>query len=202
MKVEFLERFGSWRSVADAARTTINMEAGTKEPSSNWKRRMVMCEHSPIRKLRFNWKWIDLKYWVSVHFVRHKFGIEHWISTQRDDRTTTINQDHTSRGKAPQDTPVTHEVDVNTQAVINISRKRKCMCASPETREAWNTAIDELAKTEPEVASCCVRECVYRNGLCPEFRSCGYNKTEAFEKELKEYIKGFENQINEKTLIK
>jgi hypothetical protein len=40
-----------------------------------------------------------------------------------------------------------------------------------------------------------VRECVYRNGLCPEMFTCGYNKTEAFKEELREYLKGFENQV-------
>lgn len=67
MKVELIDKLGSWRGIADAARTTINMEAGKKEPSSSWKRRMVMAEHSPIRKMHFNWKWLNLKYWVSVH---------------------------------------------------------------------------------------------------------------------------------------
>ena len=45
---------------------------------------------------------------------------------------------------------------------------------------------DEVAKTEPELASCMVRECVYR-GFCPEMFPCGYSKTEQFKKELKEY---------------
>lgn len=76
------------------------------------------------------------------------------------------------------------------------------MCASPETREAWNTAIERVRLEEPEIAACCVKECVYRNGLCPEYKSCGYNKTPAFEAELAEYIKGYEDQINPKTLIK
>lgn len=49
MNVKFLGKRGSWRDVADSARTTINKEAGEKEPSSNWKRRMLLCEHSPIR---------------------------------------------------------------------------------------------------------------------------------------------------------
>ena len=39
-----------------------------------------------------------------------------------------------------------------------------------------------------------VRECVYRYGLCPEMFSCGYNKTKAFEKELADYLQGFQEQ--------
>ena len=82
----FKTRF-KWRDVADAARTTIRMEEGDKEPSSAWKRRILLSEHSPIRQMMFQWKWVNLKYWVSVHFVRHKIGIEHFVSTQRTDRT-------------------------------------------------------------------------------------------------------------------
>lgn len=33
------------------------------------------------------WKWFDLKYWVSTHFVRHWLRIEHYLRTQRTDRT-------------------------------------------------------------------------------------------------------------------
>ena len=74
MKVIGMKVKGSWRDVADAARTTIRKEAGNGEPSAKWKRQMLLAQHSPIRKLVFNWKWIDIPYWVSVHFVRHKFG--------------------------------------------------------------------------------------------------------------------------------
>ena len=80
--LKFLNVIGTWRSVADAARTTIRMPEGTKEPSSKWKKTILLSEHSPIRKLMFSWKWTNLPYWVSVHFVRHKFGIEHFVSTQ------------------------------------------------------------------------------------------------------------------------
>ena len=85
--LRYLKVIGSWRDVADAARTTIRLGAGTKEPKPSWKRRILLAEHSPIRKLLVSWKWGNLPYWVSVHFVRHKYGIEHFVSTQRTDRT-------------------------------------------------------------------------------------------------------------------
>ena len=75
--VKFLKVKGTWREVADAARTTIRQDEGVGEPSARWKKRILLAEHSPIRKLCFNWKWLDLPYWVSVHIVRHKYGIEH-----------------------------------------------------------------------------------------------------------------------------
>lgn len=179
MKVILKKVDGTWQNIKDATMNTIGKETG-KEPDSDWKRRLLMAEHSPIRKLKISWKWYDLKYWVSVHFVRHKIGIEHWVSTQRTDRTGT------NRDELLQSSLVKHEAEANAQAIINISRKRLCMCASPETRQAWKKVLEEIKKVEPELASVCVRECVYR-GFCPEFISCGYHKTEAFKKELEEY---------------
>ena len=161
---------------------TIGKNTG-KYPDSKWKRQLILSEHSPIRKLKFAWRWVDLKSWVSVHFVRHKFGIDHFVKTQRTDRTG-INRDD-----LPQGNLVSHEVDANAQALINISRKRLCSCASKETREAWQAVKDEVAKTEPELASCMVRECIYR-GFCPEMFGCGYDKTEAYAKELYKYRTG------------
>lgn len=178
--VKFLKVIGSWRDVADAARTTIRLEEGTKEPSSRWKKRILLSEHSPIRKLCFNWKWIDLPYWVSVHFVRHKFGIEHFVSTQRSDRT---GEDRTS---SRQDAPVMHECFANAQAVMFMSRRRLCSQASPETRAAWKQVVDAIAEQEPEIGACCVPECVYR-GFCPEFKPCGYCDTEAFKQAVAKY---------------
>lgn len=178
--LRFLRVIGSWRNVADAARTTIRMQEGTKEPSSKWKKTILLAEHSPIRKLLFSWKWSNLPYWVSVHFVRHKYGIEHFVSTQRTDRTGT------DRTGARQDAPVEHECFANAQAVMFISRRRLCSQASPETRAAWKLVVDEIAKVEPEVASACVPECVYR-GFCPEFRSCGYVNTPAFAEAVARY---------------
>lgn len=180
MDVVGMKMKGSWREVADAARTTVGKEAGTGEPSMRWKRRMLLAQHSPIRKLEFNWKWTGLPYWVSVHFVRHKFGIEHWVSTQRTDR---IGEDRTQKA---QDTPVVHECQANAEAVMFISRRRLCMQAAPETRAAWAKVVEEIRKTDQALASCCVPECVYR-GFCPEFKSCGYCGSEAWKNSIAMY---------------
>ena len=172
----------NWQEVKDSTMNTIGKTKGTY-PTSDWKRRLILSEHSPIRRIKFYWRWKGIKYFVSMHFTRHKIGVEHWISTQRSDRTG-INRD-----SLPQDAEVSHCVEANAQALINISRKRLCYCASPETREAWQEVKDKVSEVEPELASCMVKECIYR-GFCPEMFSCGYSKTEAFEKELKEYREG------------
>lgn len=182
MKIKLISDLGSWRSIADACNTTINKETGDKEPSSEWKRRLLLSEHSPIRIKQIQWIWEGLKYWVSVHFVRHKFGIEHWVSTQRTDRTGV------DRDKKLQSDLVIHKCQANPQAIINISRKRLCNCASKETREAWQMFLNELKHIEPELYSVCVPDCIYR-GWCYEFKSCGYHKTPEFQEKLKEYRK-------------
>ncbi len=182
-QLKYLKGKFSWRDVADAARTTIRMEEGEKEPGSAWKRRILLAEHSPIRQMTFKWKWLNLKYWVSVHFVRHKIGIEHFVSTQRTDRTG-VNRD-----EMPQSALVNHECFANAQSLIFISRKRLCRQASPETTRAWQLVLDAFRTTEPELFSVCVPECVYR-GFCPEFKSCGYAGTEAFRKAVEAYRGG------------
>ena len=183
MKVKILSESNNWIAIKDAAMTTVGKESGTW-PSSKWKRTILLAEHSPIRLLVINWKWTDLLSWVSVHFVRHKFGIEHFVKSQRTDRTGV------DRNTLTQSELISHECSANAQALIFISRKRLCNMAAKETREAWTALKDAVKAFEPELASVMVRECVYRNGLCHEFYSCGYNKTEAFKIEMDQYIKG------------
>lgn len=79
------------------------------------------------------------------------------------------------------------DMTANAQALINISRKRLCNCASKETREAWKQVKEEVRKVDPVMADKMVPECIYR-GFCPEFMSsCGYVNTEKFKQELKKY---------------
>lgn len=180
--IKWSEYTDVWDKVKRAARTTINREGTGKYPTDSWKKSILLAEHSPIRKIKFNWKWTNLKSWVSVHFVRHKFGIEHWVTTQRTDRTG-VNRDNLLQSAL-----VEHECEADAQALINISRKRLCFQASPETRRAWQEVIDNVAKVDPVLASVCQPECIYR-GFCPEMKSCGYAKTETYQKRLEEYRK-------------
>lgn len=169
-----------WPEVKGAARTTIGREGNGLPPDDNWKKNILLAEHSPIRLIRFKWKWQSLKSWVSVHFTRHKIGIEHWVTTQRSDRTGV------DRDSAPQDAPVSHMCEADAQALINISRKRLCAQASPETRKAWQEVKDLVAEVDPILASVMVPECIYR-GFCPEFECCGYVNTPQYQEKLREY---------------
>ena len=179
MKANLISANNNWLEIKNATLNTIAKESN-QEPTSEWKRRLLLSEHSPIRKLNISWRWTDLMYWVSVHLVRHKFGIEHFVSTQRTDRTGT------DRNSEPQSASVRHECVANAQAIINISRKRLCNCASPETREAWKAFLETIKDVEPELYSCCVPDCVYR-GWCYEYKSCGYHKTDSYRKTIEQY---------------
>jgi hypothetical protein len=90
--IKWSEYIDVWPKVKRAARTTISREGEGVYPTDSWKKTILLAEHSPIRKIKFSWKWVNLKSWVSVHFVRHWLGILHWVSTQRTDRTG-INRD-------------------------------------------------------------------------------------------------------------
>lgn len=171
-----------WSKVKRSARTTINREGEGTYPSDSWKKTILLAEHSPIRRIRFSWKWKDLKSWISVHFVRHKIGIEHWVTTQRSDRTGV------PRDKLPQDSRVSHECEADAQALIFISRRRLCNQAASETRAAWQEVKDKVAEADPMLASVMVPECIYR-GFCPEFHSCGYMDTPEYAAALAEYRK-------------
>lgn len=170
----------TWEIVKNATMNTIGKKAG-KYPDSQWKQKLLLAEHSPIRLIRFHWRWDNLPSWVSVHFVRHKVGVEHFVKSQRTDRTGI------DRNELPQGALVSHECEADAQALINISRKRLCNCASPETRVAWQLVKNEVKKVEPELAKCMVRECIYR-GFCPEMFGCGYENTDEFIKEREKYV--------------
>jgi hypothetical protein len=169
LKANIISIDGTWRDVADACRTTIGLEAGEGDPSFVWKQKMLMCEHSPIRCINVTGEIKDLPYAIAMHFVRHKFGIEHWVSTQRDDRTGESREDKSQMA------PVTYRFKANLQAIISISRKRLCSSADKTTIKAWKLFLDELYLLMPEMEGVCVPECIYRGG-CPEYKCCGFMK--------------------------
>lgn len=93
-------------------------------------------------------------------------------------------------GKIPdRETKVIMELHLNSQAIINISRKRLCYCAHIRTIKVWKAILEELNKVNPSLVKCCVKDCVYR-GHCYEHKTCNYHNSDNFKKELEEYRKG------------
>lgn len=198
-----VERETSWKRALNAARRTIGKTPLDKEPSDDWKKMVIMAEHSPIKLVEYRISFSDLRQWVGVHLLRHEHTIP-MIHSQRVDRrdidamvedvmkilSDDIKnaEDFNKRDYLFQGEVNDQDFYVNAQTLINISRKRLCACASKETREAWKLVKDAIREIDPIMASFMVANCVYR-GRCPEMTSCGYYKTNAHHREVDEYWK-------------
>lgn len=161
---EIIKIKGDWREVLDDCRSTVGKPHLGCEPSEDFKRRILIAEHSPIRDIVVKWTWPEIKSWVATHWSRHKF--ECFIQSQRSDRTGV------PRDKLPQDAPVSFVGEANAQALIDVMRKRLCRQASPETRQYAEDLKLALHDIQPELADALVPNCVYRCS-CPEMKPCG-----------------------------
>lgn len=167
MKSKFNAILADWTRVKNHCRTTDNKNFTEKEPTSKFRKQLLISEHSPIRLLEFDWSWLHIPYWVSTEWSRHKF--EKFISTQRDDRLI----DDIPRGQKPQEAPVNFDGYANMQNLIDAWRKRLCYKATNEARELAEDFKATLHETNPEESNVLVPNCIYRMG-CPEFQTCGY----------------------------
>lgn len=145
---------------------TEGKEAKTSA-TDEWKHKMLKCEHSPIRTLMFTIQLVDVPYWVSVHYVRHKYGIEHYVRSQRNDR-----QSEYDRNSAPQNAPVNHIIEVNAQELMFMARKRLCSKAATKTKQVMEMIVEAVVKVCPEFKPFLVPQCEYL-GRCPEIYGCG-----------------------------
>ena len=201
MKVNVIQET-PWSRALNAARRTIGKPPLNKEPSDNWRKMVIMAEHSPIKLVEYLISFKDLRQWVGVHLLRHEHMLP-FIHSQRVDRREDIDsltervmsiieedvksdESFNKRDYLFQGEPNDQDVVVDSQTLINISRKRLCHCASKETREAWIAVKEAIKEFDPIMASFMVPNCIYR-GRCPEMNTCGYYKTDKFKKELDEY---------------
>lgn len=157
-----------WMLCKRCALVTVGKDS-EKQPSDEWKVKMLKANHSPVRVLQFCFRLTDIPYWVSVHLCRHVCSTP-FVKTQRNDR-----QDRYDRGKAPQDQPVTMMWYMNAEELITIAHKRLCSKAAFETRQLIQMICDKVVETNPEFKDLLVPLCVYRGGICEEFDSCGLN---------------------------
>ena len=168
MKVKITNFDVNWLRIKQACMTTISKQAG-KEPNNDWKRKLLICQHSPIRRGNVSWKWEAIPYAISTHFARHHEGCEKFISTSRGDRTEIKD-----RSKRSQMDDVMMEMDANIQALINISEKRLCMCADPTTRKYWQNVVETIREYDENIYWALVPQCI-RCGACVEpFSDCKY----------------------------
>jgi hypothetical protein len=149
------------RLVRRAAEMTTHGQP-VKASLKSWYR----CEHSPVRARLF---WIEMHgipSFVSVHLTRHKVGVEHFVQSMRDDRGG-VGDEAVNRL-----TPVNHGMLVNAQAIITMGRKRLCYTSHKKTVAVWRKLRGEMANVDEALVKYMVPECVYRNGICPEFSEC------------------------------
>jgi hypothetical protein len=170
-KVEILKHptEEDWMLCKQCTLNTVG-KSSTKLPTDEWKHKLLMSEHSPIRTLNFLIK-MQIPYYVSVHFSRHFIGVTHFVQSQRNDR-----QDNYDRTKAPQDSPVSHMMYINAQELMFMARRRLCMQADQFTRRVMNEICRQVVDMNPEFAETLEPMCFYRGGRCTEFNCCGLNK--------------------------
>lgn len=181
-KVTRAEFATTWKRALNAARRTVGKKPLDKEPSKSWEAKMLLAEHSPIRLVEYDITFEDIKQWVTVHLVRHWLGFIPFVHSQREDRRKL----DVPRDELPQGTLNDMDVSINAQSMINVSRKRLCQKASPETRDAWQKVVDAVGQIDPIMAEKCVPNCVYR-GFCPELESCGFVNSLKFKEMLEKY---------------
>jgi thymidylate synthase ThyX len=157
-----------WTRCRLLAATTEGYHVVSGPPDDAWKVQMLKCRHSPIRTLVWTVR-LEVPYWVSVHLVRHKHGVEHYVSSQRNDR-----QNDYDRAAARQDAPVTHVMDINAEALMRMAGARLCSKASLETRQAMLAVCEACVKVNPELAPFLVPACWQSGGYCRERKPCGF----------------------------
>lgn len=156
-----------WKRCLMLARCTQGKFDTPNEPTDDWKKKILRSEHSPIRTLMFTIKMVNIPYCNSVHFVRHKYGVEHYVQSQRK---------NPERGSERQDAPVTHIMDINAQELIFMAKKRLCYKADPVTRAIMIEICRQICDLDKDQVFKYVLlpACRMNESNCCEFKPCGH----------------------------
>lgn len=158
----------NWLDIKNACRQTVSMGDSKLEPTSEWKRKLLICRHSPLRIGSVLWKSEDVPFYVMGHIVRHNVGCTPFVSTSREDRTGI------PRNERKQTDFVDMQMTANIEALINISERRLCTCADPTTRKYWEAVLEAVKEYDEDIYWACVPQCV-RCGSCVEpFSECTF----------------------------
>lgn len=132
-----------WALAKQCALVTIGKQMVT-EPDLEWKQKILMARHTPIRVLQFAFYLENVPYWVSTHLARHVHA-QPFVRSQRNDR-----QDDYDRNAARQDAPVDMIWYMNAEELLTVAEKRLCKLAAPETREVVRMMCCVAADKCPE----------------------------------------------------
>jgi len=155
--------------IKEAALNTVNKKTITTESfSPELLIKYLVSEHSPIRCAILRITMEDIPYPSSVHFARHVHSL-HFVSTRRPDRTGQ---------ERDQNKLVTHIMDCNLQALIDMSRKRLCIGKVEKDTYLIMKEIKDQLILSNDIYLKTIGEALVPNGIyrkhCPEFSSCGY----------------------------
>ena len=167
-KTQILEFNVNWNSIKRACMRTIGKEAGDKEPSHEWKRKLLVCQHSPIRKGIVTWKWNEIEYFSMAHFARHHVGITPYVETSRSDRTNIPREERKQTDK------VSMEMDANIQALIDMASRRLCNQADKTTIGYMQDLVSAIKEYDEDIARALVPTCVRYGGCNEPFGNCTF----------------------------
>lgn len=167
-KTQILEFNVNWNSIKRACMRTIGKKAGDKEPSHEWKRKLLVCQHSPIRKGIITWKWNEIEYFSMAHFARHHVGITPYVETSRSDRTNIPREERKQTDK------VSMEMDANIQALIDMASRRLCNQADKTTIGYMQDLVSAIKEYDEDIAWALVPSCVRYGGCNEPFGNCTF----------------------------
>lgn len=189
MKVIIKDFNVDWRLIKNECRQTINMGDSNIEPNEEWKKKLLICRHSPLRIGTILIHIEDVPYYVMGHLVRHNVGVVPFVGTSREDRTNI------KREERKQTDLVSMDLFVNIESLMNISERRLCNCADIETIKTWKAVIEEISKYDELLKWACVPQCV-AHGSCIEcFSDCKFYENlmkDATEEEQTNIVKRYE----------
>lgn len=154
---------GDWNRCYVLALNTAG-KFSAKIPTEEWLKKILIARHSPIRTLMYTIELRNIPYYSSVHFARHKIGVEHYVQSQR------INPE---RGAERQDAPVTHIIDCNAEALLNIMEKRLCFRADEMTRTIAQEIKAVITCTGDPISDLLMPACGMNAKNCCEMKPCG-----------------------------
>ena len=137
-------------------------------PTDEWLReRMIKPRHSPVRELKFVFRFTNLPAYISTHFARH-IHARPYIQSQRNDRQSKYD-----RRKAPQDAPVTMIWSMEAEELMIVANKRLCKMASAETTAVVKAMMELVEPLVPYMRGSLIPMCEYHGGVCYEAKGCG-----------------------------
>lgn len=182
--------------------------------------------HSPIRTQLFWVECTDIPLFVASQLVRSHVGVQFFQRSKRTDRggedfrnvCYDLSQDFndafcmgdeedldkcietakTLPQRFDRYAPTDMAFIINAEALINMAHKRLCGKASAETREVVRAICDLVDEHDPDLYRHLVPQCVYRGGICPEAKCCGYIQSEQGRAQLETYKELFTNKNNSK----